>query len=154
MRQTITQKVLALVLTIAALAAGQSATAQVGTFTVTNTSGSTFTITRTTNTDATEKVMYRTVSLSAIAGTHFTAASGTLTFDAENNTRTVTVTLSCTGTAPSGYVEPCYYNFDGTNISGSTVTMPASDATVALLWTTDYETGHAGTEADPYIISD
>ena len=64
------------------------------------------------------------------------------------------VTLSCTGTAPSGYVEPCYYSLDGTNISGSTVTMPASDATVALLWTTDYETGHAGTEADPYIISD
>ena len=64
------------------------------------------------------------------------------------------VTLSCTETAPSGYVEPCYYTVDGTNISGSTVTMPASDATVALLWTTDYETGHAGTYADPYIISD
>ncbi len=64
------------------------------------------------------------------------------------------VTLSCTGTAPAGYVEPCYYTVDGTNISGNTVTMPASDATVALLWTTDYETGHAGTEADPYIIVD
>ncbi|MBR3938307.1 MAG: hypothetical protein IKJ66_10330 [Bacteroidaceae bacterium] len=64
------------------------------------------------------------------------------------------VTLSCTGTAPAGYVEPCYYTVDGTNISGNTFTMPASDATVALLWTTDYETGHAGTEADPYIISD
>ena len=67
---------------------------------------------------------------------------------------TTDVTLACTGTAPSGYVEPYYYSLDGTNISGSTVTMPASDATVALLWTTDYETGHAGTEADPYIISD
>ena len=64
------------------------------------------------------------------------------------------VTLSCTGTAPSGYVEPCYYSVDGTNISGNTVTMPASDATIALLWTTDYETGHTGTYADPYIISD
>lgn len=74
------------------LAAGQSAWAQAGTFTVTNTSGSTFTITRTSNTDATEKVLYRTVSLSALAGTHFTEASGTLTFDANNNTRTVTVT--------------------------------------------------------------
>lgn len=89
--ETLTKKVLALALTIAALAAGQNAAAQVGTFTVTNTSGSTFTVTRTSNTDATEKVMYRTVSLSAIAGTHFTAASGTLTFDAEHNTRTVTV---------------------------------------------------------------
>ena len=64
------------------------------------------------------------------------------------------VTLACMGTAPSGYVEPCYYSLDGSNISGSTLTMPASDATVALLWTTDYETGHAGTYADPYIISD
>jgi len=85
------RKVLRLVLTIAAVAMGQSAWAQVGTFTV-SASGSTFTITRTSNTSATEKVMYRTVSLSAIAGTHFTAASGELTFDAENNTRTVTVT--------------------------------------------------------------
>ncbi|MBQ3789284.1 MAG: hypothetical protein II849_10855 [Bacteroidales bacterium] len=39
-------------------------------------------------------------------------------------------------------------------LSGNTVTMPASDATVGTLWTLDYETGHAGTEADPYIISD
>jgi len=89
----LTQKVLALVLTIAAVAAGHvTATAQVGTFTVTNTSGSTFTITRTSNTTATEKVMYRTVSLSAIAGTHFTATSGTLTFAANETSKTVTVT--------------------------------------------------------------
>lgn len=87
-------RVLTLVLTIAALAVGQGAEAQVGTFTVENTSGSTFTITRTSNTSTTEKVMYRTVSLSTIAGTHFTAASGVLTFDADNNTQTVTVTES------------------------------------------------------------
>ena len=64
------------------------------------------------------------------------------------------VTLANSGSAPSGYVAPCYYSLDGINVSGSTFQMPASDATVALLWTTDYETGHAGTEADPYIISD
>ena len=72
---------------------GQSALAQVGTFTVTA-NGNTFTITRSTNTSATETVHYRTVSLSAIAGQHFTNQTGTLTFDATHNTRTVTVTES------------------------------------------------------------
>ena len=121
MRQTITQKVLALALTIAALAAGQSAAAQVGTFTVTNTSGSTFTITRTSNTEATEKVMYRTVSLSAIAGTHFTAASGMLTFDADNNTRTVTVTESGSATDAYKYQTSSSrdYRFEVTDLGGA-----------------------------------
>ena len=121
MRQTITQKVLALVLTIAALVARQSAWAQVGIFTVTNTGGSTFTITRTSNTTATEKVMYRTVSLSAIAGTHFTAASGELTFDADNNTRTVTVTEK-TPTADAYKYQTSssrQYRFEVTDLGGA-----------------------------------
>ena len=119
--ETLTKKVLALVLTIAALAAGQGAAAQVGTFTVTNTSGSTFTITRTSNTGATEKVMYRTVSLSAIAGTHFTAASGTLTFDADNNTRTVTVTESGSATDAYKYQTSSSrgYRFEVTDLGGA-----------------------------------
>ena len=58
-------------------------------------SGSTFTITRTSNTDATEKVRYRTVSLSAIAGTHFTAASG------ENVTFSTTAPVSSNGNSGS-----------------------------------------------------
>ena len=41
-------------------------------FTVTNPTGSKFVIKRTTNTSTTETVYYRTVSLSAIAGQHFT----------------------------------------------------------------------------------
>ena len=66
MKRTFTKRlnsVLTLVLTIVALAVEQSAWAA-GTFTVTNTSGtSKFVITRTSNTSAKETVYYRTVSL-------------------------------------------------------------------------------------------
>ena len=90
--------VLTLVLTIAALTVGQSVWAA-STFTVTNTSGtSKFVITRTSNTSATETVNYRTVSLSAIAGQHFTDKTGTLTFDATHNSREVEVTENTPGT--------------------------------------------------------
>jgi len=86
-------KVLALVLTIAALAAGQSAWAA-STWSVTSSTSSgitTFTITRSESTAA-ETVHYRTVSLSAIEGQHFTAVSGSLTFTAGQTSKTVTVT--------------------------------------------------------------
>ncbi len=87
------KRVLALVLTIAALAAGQSAWAA-STFTLTSSTSAgitTFTITRSEST-ATETVYYRTVSLSAIEGQHFTAVSGSLTFTAGQTSKTVTVT--------------------------------------------------------------
>ena len=80
-------------LTIAALAAGQSAWAA-STFTLTSSTSAgitTFTITRSEST-ATETVYYRTVSLSAIEGQHFTAVSGSLTFTAGQTSKTVTVT--------------------------------------------------------------
>ncbi len=86
-------KVLALVLTIAALAAGQSAWAA-STWSVTSSTSSgitTFTITRSESTAA-ETVHYRTVSLSAIEGQHFTAVSGTLNFAADETSKTVSVT--------------------------------------------------------------
>jgi len=86
-------KVLALVLTIAALAVGQSAWAA-STWSVTSSTNAgitTFTITRSENTAA-ETVYYRTVSLSAIEGQHFTAVSGSLTFTAGQTSKTVTVT--------------------------------------------------------------
>ena len=51
----------------------------------------TFTITRSESTAA-ETVHYRTVSLSAIEGQHFTAVSGSLTFTAGQTSKTVTVT--------------------------------------------------------------
>ena len=66
-----------------------------------------------------------------------------------------TLTFSYTGDVPVGFVAPCYYTIDDTPIGGSTFQMPAKDAVhVGTLWTTDYETSHAGTAADPYIISD
>ena len=88
----------ALTLAVAILVAGQSAWAQVGTFTVEYITGGTFKVTRTSNTSATETVLYRTVSLSAFAGMHFTAESGELNFDAMHNEITVTITE----TAPTG----------------------------------------------------
>ena len=87
------KRVLALVLTIAALAAGQSAWAA-STFTLTSSTSAgitTFTITRSESTAA-ETVYYRTVSLSALEGQHFTAVSGSLTFTAGQTSKTVTVT--------------------------------------------------------------
>ena len=94
MKKNIIQRTLTAVLTIVALAVGQSAWA-IGTFTVTNTEGtSKFVITRTSNTSTTETVYYRTVSLSAIAGQHFADKYGELTFDADHNSREVEVTES------------------------------------------------------------
>ncbi len=95
MRQLIFLKtiVLALVLTIAALAAGQSAWAA-STWSVTSSTSSgitTFTITRSESATA-ETVRYRTVSLSALEGQNFNAVSGTLNFAADETSKTVSVT--------------------------------------------------------------
>lgn len=84
-------RVLALVLTIAALAMGQSAWAE-NTWSVSNTSSSTFTITRSGDLSVTETVCFRTVSLSAIAGQHFTDISGQLTFGVDEDSKDVKVT--------------------------------------------------------------
>ena len=63
-----------------------------------------------------------------------------------------TVTLSH-GSVPAGYEAFEGYSLDGTPIDGNTFTMPAADAIVTARWTViDFESGHAGTEADPYII--
>ena len=79
------------------LACGGQGVWAAGTFSVTN-SGATFTITRSGNTTVAETVYYRTVSLSAIEGQHFTAASGTLNFAANETSKTVTITESTPGT--------------------------------------------------------
>ena len=92
MRNTM-KHIIAALLTIAALAVGQSAWAA-STFTLTSSTSSgitTFTIIRSEST-ASETVHYRTVSLSAIEGQHFTAVSGSLTFTAGQTSKTVTVT--------------------------------------------------------------
>lgn len=113
-------QVLALVLTIVAVAAGQSSAWAAATFTVTN-SGSTFTITRSGNTAVSETVNYRTVSLSAIEGQHFTAASGTLAFAADETSKTVTVTESTPGTDAYKYQTGSAsrtYRFEVTDLGG------------------------------------
>ena len=87
-------KALALVLTIAALTAGQSSAWAANTFSVTSSTSAgitTFTITRSESTAA-ETVHYRTVSLSALEGQNFNAANGTLTFAVGETSKTVTVT--------------------------------------------------------------
>ena len=88
-------RVLALVLTIAALMTGQRVWAE-GTWTVevtghdNNTYVTTFTITRSEKNYA-QTVLYRTVGLSAYVGQHYTAVSGTLTFGVGDDKNTVTV---------------------------------------------------------------
>ncbi|MBO4800598.1 MAG: InlB B-repeat-containing protein [Bacteroidaceae bacterium] len=84
------QKILALVLTIVALMAGQTAWAE-NTWTVENLSGSTFTITRSGDLSKSETVRYRTVSLTAVAGEHFNNESGSLTFAANEDSKEITV---------------------------------------------------------------
>jgi len=84
-------QVLTLVLTIAALMVGQSAWAE-STWTVTNDNGNsnTFTIKRS-ETGYAQTVHFRTISLSAYAGQHFTAVDMDYTFPADEDTKTVTV---------------------------------------------------------------
>ncbi len=96
-RKTIFNRVLVTVLTIAALLTGQNAWAQ-SKFTISapthnsSTHVTSFIVTRTTNTSTSEQVNYCTVSLSAIAGQHFTDKKGQMTFDASHNELTVVVT--------------------------------------------------------------
>jgi hypothetical protein len=110
MRQVLTKfksQVLTLVLTIAALAVGQSAWAA-STFTIdasynSNSHKTTFTITRTGNTALAETIDWRVVSLSAIAGQHFTVDdqsgyAGTATFSAGISTASVTISENTPGT--------------------------------------------------------
>ena len=129
------QKVLALVLTIAALTMGQSAWAA-STFTVTNTSGtSKFVITRTTNTSTTETVRYRTVSLSALAGQHFDAKSGEYTFDATHNSYEVEVTEHApTGSDAYKYQNGSsrYYRFEVLDTDGFYLAHKDRDITSGL----------------------
>ena len=100
-------QVLTLVLTIAALMVGQSAWAA-STFTIdasynSSTHKTTFTITRTGNTALAETIDWRVVSLSAIAGQHFTVDDqsgydGTATFSAGISTASVTISENTPGT--------------------------------------------------------
>ena len=91
LRTIFLNRVFALVLTIVALMTGQEAWAE-STWTVTNDNGNsnTFTIKRS-ETGYAQTVHFRTISLSAYAGQHFTAVDMDYTFTADEDTKTVTV---------------------------------------------------------------
>ena len=63
-----------------------------GTFQVTNSGSNTFTISRTGGTDGAQTVYYRTVNGSAVGGTHFTHAAGSVKFAKGETSKSVTVT--------------------------------------------------------------
>ena len=98
LRTIFLNRILALVLTIVALMTGQEAWAE-SSWTVTNINGSsnTFTIKRSEKGYA-QTVHFRTISLSAYAGQHFTAVNMDYTFPANEDEKTVTVSeLTPTG---------------------------------------------------------
>jgi len=121
-----TKHIIVALLTIAALAAGHGSAWAASTFTVTSSTSAgitTFTITRSESTAA-ETVYYRTVSLSALEGQHFTAVSGSLAFTAGQTSKTVTVTEA----APSDAVYKVYssttrqYRFELLDVDGTIIT--------------------------------
>ena len=87
------------------------------TFSVENISGSTFRISRTGNTDVSETIDWRVVSLSAIAGVHFTGYqgnySGTVTFKAKDTYVDVPITENTPGNNAYSYQNgPRSYRFE------------------------------------------
>lgn len=85
-----------------------------GTFSVKNNGNSTFTVSRTGGSDGTQTVYYRTVNGSAVGGTHFTHQAGTLTFNAGETTKTITIAENTANTAYSGKPATAYSNADRT----------------------------------------
>lgn len=89
-----------------------------GVFRVTNSGGNVFTIERTGGTDGAQTVYYRTVNGSAVGGTHFTHAAGSVTFAKGESKKTITVTeKSVTAAfqkAGAAYPATAYSNGDRT----------------------------------------
>ena len=89
-----------------------------GVFRVTNSGKNVFTIERTGGTDGAQTVYYRTVNGSAVGGTHFTHAAGSVTFAKGESQKTVTVTeKSVTAAfqkAGAAYPATAYSNGDRT----------------------------------------
>lgn len=89
-----------------------------GVFRVTNSGGNVFTIERTGGTDGAQTVYYRTVNSSAVGGTHFTHAAGSVTFAKGESKKTVTVTEKAVTTAfqkaGAAYPATAYSNGDRT----------------------------------------
>lgn len=89
-----------------------------GVFRVTNSGKNVFTIERTGGTDGAQTVYYRTVNGSAVGGTHFTHAAGSVTFAKGESKKTVTVTEKAVTTAfqkaGAAYPATAYSNGDRT----------------------------------------
>ena len=89
-----------------------------GVFRVTNSGKNVFTIERTGGTDGAQTVYYRTVNGSAVGGTHFTHAAGSVTFAKGESKKTVTVTEKAVTAAfqkaGAAYPATAYSNGDRT----------------------------------------
>ena len=117
---------------IAFLSAGLMAQAQ-NTFTIAAevtgttslTTTRTFTITRTGNTRIQEKVLYRTVSLTALEDHNFTKKTGSITFEPGESSKTVNVTEKALGVIYAIYKYQFYeyrnYRFEVTDEAGFTL---------------------------------
>ena len=112
-----------LLLTIAAMMMGQGRAWASSTFSVTN-ADNIFTITRTETVEV-ETVNYRTVSLSALAGKHFTEATGSLEFAVGESEKMVTVTETAIGDIEAKYRYQTgllrSYRFEVLNTAGAVV---------------------------------
>ena len=112
-------QVLAAVLLVVALLTGQNAWAE-SSWTVTNSNGNsnTFTIKRS-ETGYAQTVHFRTVSLSAYAGQHFTAVDMDYTFPANEDEKTVTVSeLTPSGAYVYQTADSRKYGFEVTDRAG------------------------------------
>ena len=85
-----------------------------GTFQITNSGSNTFTVKRTGGTEGAQTVYYRTVNGSAVGGTHFKHASGTLTFKDGQSSDTITITEYGANKAYTGKPATAYSNADRT----------------------------------------
>lgn len=84
-----------------------------GTFTIKNNGDNTFTVSRESDATGEQTVYYRTVNGSAAGGTHFNHQAGTLTFGANETSKTITITeKSVTTTYSKGTT--AYINADRT----------------------------------------
>ena len=84
-----------------------------GTFQITNSGSNTFTVTRN-GTEGVQTVYYRTVNGSAVGGTHFKHASGTLTFKDGQSSDTITITEYGANKVYTGKPSTAYSNADRT----------------------------------------
>jgi len=125
---------------IATIAASAAITARASTFTIGG-SGNTFTVSRSGDTSAAETVRYRTVSLSAYPGQHYTADSGTFLFAPGQTGTNIAVVLKTptadayrfqtvnsgeTTASDAGYISNPYLTMAATGYYSSNNTAPAS----------------------------